>query len=536
MIRWWFLRASLLGLATASACGGSDSPPDPVDSTQPSTEGTNPAGQSEGSGAAGNTGGASEGTTGGTPADGTPSGGTPAGGTPAGGTPAGGTPSGGTPAGGTPTDPGMGEPGMGEPGMGEPGMSEPGMGEPGMDEPADGMDQDPGVATGFQFKKSCSAPEPNESPGNPCPGSAPPSITLTKIAEARGPVYLDQAPGDPTRLYVVEQNGKIRVIKDGEMQAAPLLDMANASPPVRTGFEAGLLGMAFHPDFENNQKFYVNYMSGDTIIMEYVMTDPDSVDPASGMQILTLDQLADNHNGGMLAFGADGCLYIGLGDGGGEGDRPGHGQNKSTSHSSMLRIDVDNYPMAAPGNISDGYMGHTWSWGFRNPWRYSFDRANGDLYIGDVGQGIGARTGPAIEEVDVEPRGVAGFNYGWKSQEGDDCRVSDCSSFRLPAAMYEWPNLMFAPSVIGGYVYRGSAIPDMVGRYIYADWSDAELLTFVYKGEEGGQPAICDEHSTGVTVGENVRGFGEDNAGEIYVLGGNGYGGNSTGGVYRIDP
>ena len=250
---------------------------------------------------------------------------------------------------------------------------------------------------------------------------------------------------------------------------------------------------------------------------------------------MTLDQPANNHNGGMLAFGADGCLYIGLGDGGSEGDPRGHGQNKSTAMSSMLRIDVDNYPMAAPGNISGGYMEHTWSWGFRNPWRYSFDRANGDLYIGDVGQGI-PEPGPAIEELDVEPRGVAGFNYGWSSQEGTDCRGGDCSSFRLPATMYEGAPFEFAPSVIGGYVYRGSAIPDMVGRYIYADWTDAELLTFVYKGEEGGQPAICDEASTGVKVGERVRGFGEDNAGEIYVLGGNGYNGNSTGGVYRIDP
>jgi glucose/arabinose dehydrogenase len=226
-----------------------------------------------------------------------------------------------------------------------------------------------------------------------------------------------------------------------------------------------------------------------------------------------------------------------MGDGGSEGDPSGHGQNKSTAMSSMLRIDVDNYPMAAPGNIADGYMAHTWSWGFRNPWRYSFDRANGDLYLGDVGQGIGAATGPAIEEVDVEPRGVGGFNYGWSAQEGSDCRAGNCSGFRLPATAYMGASAFsFAPSVIGGYVYRGSAIPGMVGRYIYADWTDGELLTFIYSGEEGGQPAICDEVSTGVVVGEAVRGFGEDNEGEIYVLGGDGYNGNNTGGVYRIDP
>jgi glucose/arabinose dehydrogenase len=231
----------------------------------------------------------------------------------------------------------------------------------------------------------------------------------------------------------------------------------------------------------------------------------------------------------MIAFGPDGCLWLGTGDGGNEGDPSGTGQGTNDELSVMLRIDPET-GMAAPGNQS----GRIWSTGHRNPWRFSFDRMTGDLYMGDVGQDGGS----GFEEVNVEPKGVGSRNYGWSIAEGRECGAN-CAGLTNPAT--EYPISGGANSVIGGYVYRGTAIPALVGRYLYADWTERKIKSFIYSGEMDGQPTICDEHDTNVTVGAKVRSFGEDLDGNIYVLSGgmgSGLGGaslNEAGTLYRID-
>jgi len=389
---------------------------------------------------------------------------------------------------------------------------------------------------------ACSAPTPNATVGNTCPGGAPPALKLTMVVDGlASPTFVTQAPGDLSRLYVLEQAGVIRVVKDGVLSPTAVMElgsMVNASGVAIINYaEAGLLGMAFDPNFETTQRFWISYSRGanhEMVVVEYTMTNPDSVDAASGTEVLAVPQVSFNHKGGMLAFGSDGCLFFGTGDGGSEDDPMNTGQGTGDELSVMLRIDVDKHPTPAPGNLT----GNIWSTGLRNPWRFSFDRMTGDLYMGDVGQG------PVMgfEEVNVEPRGVSGRNYGWSDAEGTTkCNVGDCSAFTVPATDY--PTVPTgANSVIGGYVYRGSAIPGLVGRYVYADWSERKIKSFVYSGENAGEPTICDEHDTNLTVAQKVRSFGEGLDGEIYVLAaGAGSGGLSGGGLneagflYRID-
>jgi glucose/arabinose dehydrogenase len=220
------------------------------------------------------------------------------------------------------------------------------------------------------------------------------------------------------------------------------------------------------------------------------------------------------------------------GEGGGENDFRSTGQNTSDNESSVIRIDIDNFGTPPPGNLA----GNVWNYGFRNPWRISFDKVTGDLYMGDVGQDSGS----GFEEINVEPRGAMGNNYGWSPTAGN----ADCSApmgCRKPAVTYPITNT--ANSAIGGYVYRGSAIPGMVGRYIWADWTERKIKTFVYKGENAGQPEICDEHDTGVTVATKVRSFGQGLDGEIYVVAAGAPTAGLTsaapteaGTLYRIDP
>jgi glucose/arabinose dehydrogenase len=393
---------------------------------------------------------------------------------------------------------------------------------------------------------SCGMPVTNATVGNTCKGTPAPAIKLTMVATGMlSPTFVTQAPGDPTRLYVLEQSGAVRVIKDGVLSNAPLLDLKTLSgagaigssglgPTIYT--ETGLLGMAFDPRFETNKRFWLNYTKGaaaNTSIIGFTMSDPDSVDVTTGKELLSVMQGSNyNHKGGMIAFGKDGCLYIGMGDGGDEKDPRMTGQGTNDMLSVMLRVDVDKYPTPAPGNLKE----HIWSTGLRNPWRFSFDRATGDMYIGDVGQD--PPTG--AEEINVEPSGVSGRNYGWSVAEGKATCKGDCSMMTKPAA--EYPTGPGTNSVIGGYVYRGKNIPDMVGRYLYADWSERKIKTFIYKGESGTQPEVCDAGDTGVTVSNKVRSFGEDLDGELYVLAagiGSGTGGATLdlpGTLFRIDP
>jgi glucose/arabinose dehydrogenase len=381
-------------------------------------------------------------------------------------------------------------------------------------------------------------------PGNACPGTAPPALALTLIADGLvGPTHVAQAPGDPSRLYVTEQRGTLRVIEEGVLSPDFVLDLRGAEMgavnaaeivPGRYG-EGGLLALVFDPDFATTKRLWLSYttMGPGYSLAEFKLEEPHRIDPASYKEVLNFRQYgffpngqATNHVGGMVAFGPDGYLYISRGDGGGEYDRQMSGQDTSDDLCSILRIEPDTYPTPVPGN----HDGHVWSYGFRNPWRFSFDRMTGDMYIGDVGQD--QRSG--FEEINIEPASTPGRNYGWRAIDllGEPAQgpcSGDCGGTTGPALAY--PITTTANSVIGGYVYRGAAIPGLVGRYVWADWSERKIRTLVYSGETNGQPTICDEHDTGVVVPEKVRSFGESLDGELYVLAG----GSGTMNVANVD-
>ena len=358
-------------------------------------------------------------------------------------------------------------------------------------------------------------------------GTSPPplggeGIRLEEVASGLdAPVYLS-APADDPRLFIVEQPGRIRILRDGELLSTPFLDITDR---VGSGGERGLLSVAFHPRYASNGFFYVNYTdrNGDTRIERFsTSTDPDRADPASAKLLLAVEQPFGNHNGGQIVFGPDGKLYIGMGDGGSGGDPQNHGQDRSTLLGALLRIDVDAAdPYAIPSD--NPFVGNPnarseiWAYGLRNPWRFSFDRETGELYIADVGQN-------EWEEVDVEPANAAGLNYGWNIMEGAHCfRSGSCdqSGLTLPALEYRHPD---GCSVTGGYVYRGQAIPAIQGHYFYADFCEGWIRSFRYA-----DGAATDEREWELGNIGNITSFGEDASGELYVL-------SAGGRVYRFVP
>jgi glucose/arabinose dehydrogenase len=402
--------------------------------------------------------------------------------------------------------------------------------------------------TPFAIPAACGAATPNATAGNACPGTPPPAIKLTMIAGGLlAPTFAAQAPGDPSRIYVTEQQGTLRVVKDGMLSATPVLDLRDLSgAPVNNAEiipnsygEGGLLGMVFDPQFETTQRFWLSYTTAgpNFVVAEFKLTDPETADLASFKEMMSFQNYpfssgaATNHVGSMLAFGPDGCMYISRGEGGGENDSHDSGQSTEDDLASILRVDVTKFPTAVEGNLA----GHVWSYGFRNPWRFSFDRITGDMYIGDVGQDVGS----GYEEVNVEPRGVMGRNYGWSAAAGP---MGGTPEMIKPVHSYSITQTQ--NSVIGGYVYRGSKIAGMEGRYIWADWTERVIKTLVYKGENNGQPEACDMHDTNVTVETKVRSFAEGLDGEIYLLAGgppsSGLAGSAAisqmGTLYRIDP
>jgi glucose/arabinose dehydrogenase len=289
--------------------------------------------------------------------------------------------------------------------------------------------------------------------------------------------------------------------------------------------ERGLLGLAFHPGYADNGRFFVNYtnVDGDTELVELARSaDPDVASPEPVRVFFTVDQPFANHNGGMLAFGPDGYLYVGLGDGGSAGDPQDNAQGLDTKLGKILRIDVDAYPTPPPGNVAGGDP-DVWDWGLRNPWRFSFDRATGDLYIGDVGQN-------ALEEIDVEPAGEGGRNYGWRIMEGDRCfrPPSGCDPTGLTPPVVSYDRDLGC-SVTGGYVYRGGALPGLVGRYLYGDYCSNRVFSFRWSGgaAEAHVELTGDLDPEGRIQG--LTSFGEDAAGELYVV-------SRDGSVFRIEP
>ena len=314
------------------------------------------------------------------------------------------------------------------------------------------------------------------------------------------------------RLFVIEKEGRIRIVTDGRLAPDPFLDIA-AIVNSRAN-ERGLLGLAFHPNYASNGRFFVFYTDGRgaTVVAEYrVSSDPNRADPASAQVLLTQTQPFANHNGGMLAFGSDGMLYVALGDGGSAGDPQGNGQRLDTLLGKLLRLDVGEpgvyrVPPDNPFVGVSGARGEIWAYGLRNPWRFSFDRATGDLYIADVGQN-------SFEEIDfAEASSPGGENYGWKVMEGLYCFQPgpDCNAprFTPPIAVYGRGG---GCSVTGGYVYRGAAYPALVGAYVFGDYCSGLVWTLRRDADGAWRMTLRGELDARITS------FGEDEAGEIYI-------------------
>ena len=346
-------------------------------------------------------------------------------------------------------------------------------------------------------------------------------IVLTQVASGfSDPVYLTAIPDDP-RLFVVEQRGTVRVIDGGQVLPTPFLDISSETS---ANGERGLLSMIFHPDFEANGQVFVNYTdNGGTTVVERYQIDGagTTIDPGTAFEIIRIPQPFGNHNGGQLQIGVDGMLYIGMGDGGSGGDPEGNGQDLASLHGALLRLEIDNQvPYAIPSDnpyAQGGGLPEIWASGLRNPWRFSFDRGTRDLYIADVGQN-------RVEEINVTPFGEPGVNYGWATMEGTECfEASSCDMDGLTLPVHEYSH-EDGCSVTGGYVYRGPSIPGVVGHYFYSDFCAGWIRSFRYDGQQATDHMEWDLPDVG-----NVTSFGEDAAGEIYVL-------TSGGAVYRIDP
>lgn len=336
------------------------------------------------------------------------------------------------------------------------------------------------------------------------------------------PVCIANA-GD-SRLFVVDQHGIIQIVdSNGIVLPQPFLDIHER---VSYGGERGLLGLAFHPEFSSNGYFYVNYTgNGDsTRISQFSMSrdNPDLADPESEMNLMTIFQPFSNHNGGDLNFGPDGYLYIGLGDGGSSGDPGNRAQNPMEYLGKMLRIDVDSespygIPPTNPFNGSLNTLNEIWALGLRNPWRFSFDRLTGDLWIADVGQN-------AFEEVNYQPAGSAGGeNYGWRCYEGNQpYNTTGCaaaSEYTSPVHTYPHDD---GCSVTGGYVYRGSTSSQYYGRYFFADYCSDRIWTLHNVG------GTWQKEDFGQYTGNNFSTFGEDAEGQLYIAG------VTSGTIFRI--
>lgn len=340
----------------------------------------------------------------------------------------------------------------------------------------------------------------------------PAQYQLVEVAKGfKKPLYVTQAGDGSGRLFVLEQAGRIWIVKDGSVQPEPFLDISSSVNSEAN--ERGLLGLAFHPQYKDNGIFFVHYsdLNGDTAIARYQVSadNPDKADPTSGKIILGVKQPYANHNGGQMAFGPDGYLYVGLGDGGSEGDPHQNGQNKNVLLGKLLRIDIDadTYKIPPDNPFADGKSGRpeVWAFGLRNPWRFSFDRATGDLYIGDVGQN-------RWEEVDFQTAGASGgANYGWNIVEGNHAYSGAQAPQDLIPPIAEY-NHSDGCAIIGGYVYRGKMLPDLQGIYVYGDYCSGKTWA-AYRDTAGNW-----QSADFINTGRLITSFGEDEAGELYLV------------------
>ncbi|OUN01238.1 MAG: hypothetical protein BAA02_13500 [Paenibacillaceae bacterium ZCTH02-B3] len=422
------------------------------------------------------------------------------------------------------TDPAGGGSGAGSgPGQPDGNASEP----PGIASPSpgrEGASREGGASRGESPQPA--SPSASPGPSEPPPASAEPAPSgppRLRLVDAFGgmtftkPVALVHAGDGSGRLFVVEQPGRIVMLSgaSGHPERSVFLDIRDRV--YDRGWEQGLLGLAFHPDFERNGYFYINYTTQRTTVIARYRADPanpDRADPDSELILLEFDQPYQNHNGGQLAFGADGYLYIATGDGGSAGDPQGNGQNLKTLLGKILRIDVDrqsgslNYAIPPDNPFAgnrDGYREEIYAYGLRNPWRFSFDPATGRLWAADVGQN-------AMEEIDIIEKGR---NYGWNVMEGSLCfnPRSGCRQDGLTLPVWEYPPLggRGGASVTGGYVYRGKEIPELQGKYVFADYMDGRMWVLEYDGSGPARATELDIRQQGISS------FGVDENGELYA-------------------
>jgi len=378
--------------------------------------------------------------------------------------------------------------------------------------------------------------------GVPASAGTLPAITLEPVISGglRHPVYVTHAGDGSGRLFIVEQPGRIRIVQpvasprgeQGRMLEAPFLDLTDL---VRYGGEQGLLGLAFHPSYKANGRFVVNYTrrpDGATVVAEFRVSAQPNVARTAEKQLLVIPQPYANHNGGMVEFGPDGFLYIALGDGGSGGDPGNRGQNTNELLGKLLRIDVDRGAPASPPasrpesrgtpggapygipkdnpfaadsgpvrrSLGEGGRPEIFAYGLRNPWRFSFDRQTGELWAADVGQN-------EWEEIDIIKRGG---NYGWRTMEGAHCFLprERCSQKGLMPPVAEYAHEKGRCSITGGYVYRGARLPALQGAYLYGDYCSGEIFSLT----NGAQRTL-------LATGLQIASFGQDQAGELYVVG-----------------
>jgi glucose/arabinose dehydrogenase len=316
------------------------------------------------------------------------------------------------------------------------------------------------------------------------------------------------AAEDAHRLFIAQRGGKVRLAVDGTLQATPFLDLT--AQVASAGDDDGLLGLVLHPQFTANGRFFVQYSdkSSNVVIAEYARSagDPNAATPTATQTLLTQAVPSGIRYGGMLAFGPDGFLYSGVGDGDSEGDPLKNAQNLSSPLGKILRFDANNPGTPPAGNL----MGNVWDYGFREPWRFSFDRQNGDLYIADVGH-------PSDQEVNVEPAGQGGKNYGWPTAAGSHCFKPGCRLTGLVPPTVEYPKTSGC-AIIGGYVYRGAALSCLDGWYVYSDWCKPKL--HVWKGGTS--------MDLPVSIG-SVSSFAESADGELLIV-------DYDGNISRLDP
>lgn len=344
-------------------------------------------------------------------------------------------------------------------------------------------------------------------------------IVLDEVATGfNSPIEIVHA-GD-SRLFVAQQGGLIRIMNtDGSINPTPFMDISSL---ISTGGERGLLGLVFHPDYDTNGIFFINYTNtaGNTVVARYTVSDTNAniANPNSAQILMTIDQPFANHNGGCLRFGPDGYLYIATGDGGGAGDPNGNGQNKNTLLGKLLRIDINNIATYSnPANnpfVNNEGADEIWAYGLRNPWKFSFDSETNDLWIADVGQG-------AIEEINKVSSDEAGLNYGWRCMEGNQPYNGGCPNteeFTMPFTQYTH-SATGGCSITGGYVYRGATYPALQGKYLFADLCNDKIGVVSQDGSIAYTPALA---------GGSFTAFGEDINREVYITS------ISAGKIYKI--